>query len=133
MRKLVLFAGSFLLVSQAHGAVTVGQFIDRIASKRDLSSLSLDRNNVLTEGDMVMISVAFGINVTTQTPNKVVTEKQVDTYFSVFNYELHGERGDANPPPGDPPNGKAKGKGKSKGKHHSPSDPDDNDDDDDDD
>jgi hypothetical protein len=128
MRKLILFAVLFLLVSQAYGAVTVGQFIDRIATTSDVSSLKFDRNKVLTEGVMVKISVAIGINVTTATPDKIVTDKQVETYFSVFDNFLQGSQAQFDLPPGSkpphplhpphppPPPGKHKGP-------HSPSDP----------
>jgi len=119
MRRLILVACLLLLVSQTYAAVTVGQFIDRLATTRDVTSLKFDRNLVLTEGLMVTISTAIGINVTTQTPDKAVTEKQADTYFSAFNYQLRAKPGTPIPPPNPPPPGRGRGR-----HHRSPSDPD---------
>jgi hypothetical protein len=105
MRKLILFACLALFVSQAYAAVTVGQFIDRIATTRDVSGLKLDRNQELTEGLLVKISDAIGIRVTTSTPDKVVTAKQVDTFFDAFKSQLYVTPPGVppGPPPGGPP------------------------------
>jgi hypothetical protein len=115
MRKFVLFACLCLLVSQAYAAVTVGQFIDRIASTRDVTSLKFDRNQVLTEGLLVKISEAIGIRVTTTAPDKVVTPKQVDTFFDAFKSQFVTPPG---VPPGPPPDGPP-----GRRKHKSPTNP----------
>ncbi len=118
MKKL-LWAGifSFITTVTHGGAITVGGFLDRMPKTAGIARLKLDPDKLLTEGDMVAISVAAGIAVTTQAPERVVTERQVETYFAAFHDQLQGRNSRQRGPHHD--------KGKHKGKNKSPHSPDD--------
>jgi len=100
-----LIAAAGLLVPAMAADYRTGDFVKRIAAEKGLeattpdvavSSLmsagyklpALDLDSLLTEGDVVGISNAFGINVTTTQPDATFSETQADGYFAAFSTEL---------------------------------------------
>lgn len=111
------------------GDVTVGRFYMELARNRQLVSkdaasaesalrgaglalprLALDKS--LTEGDLISISSALGVAVTTQHPTQLISEPQMKTFIGSFG--SHTESSQA---------GNSKGGGKKKGHHKSSSEP----------
>ncbi len=100
---LVLIASAPVL---AAGEFTVGKFMQELARAKNLNAtdariavdslrssgvrlpekLRLDER--LTEGDVVEISQAVGIRVSTNNPEAPFTEEQVDSYLQAFSAEL---------------------------------------------
>jgi len=138
---------------------TTGEFVQRYAEARSLDSINpeiavaslradgmqlpddIDLDARLTESDVVKISRAAGLRVTSSNPNRRFTREQVDSYFFAFSDELvtangafdgveqrtvrpYGEgNGNGWGPPFDPfTKGKGKAKGHGKG-WNSPTDP----------
>jgi hypothetical protein len=86
--------------------VTVGRFIQELARVKNLNAtdvriavdslrsvgvrmpegIKLDQK--LTEGDVVEISRAVGLRVSTNNPDSLFTEDQVNSYFKAFSVEL---------------------------------------------
>jgi hypothetical protein len=132
-----LFGGVALAKS-----ATVGDFLLEIAKAKSLSAAdaasakaALTANGVvlpplpldkaLTEGDVVRIGGALGVNVTTSSPSASFDASQVDGFISTFGKTLTGVGGDTQSPNADPfpTPGSDKGRGKKKGHNKSPSDP----------
>jgi hypothetical protein len=168
MRGLVVcLVSCFLLLpvwaNEPEGSVTVGEFIQQLASTTGLTATDaqtatlalaevgvrlpedLVYDDQLTEGDVIKLSRAMGLRVTTSRPDRYFDQKQVDLFFASFGDELSSAddntststrddcaipSGDCtNPGVGDPPFSKyrppffdvfGKGKGKSKGKSKPP-------------
>jgi hypothetical protein len=128
--------------------VTVGEFVQRLAMVKNLNATdariavdSLEAVGVrlpaelklsarLTEGDVVTISRAVGLRVTSSHPERQFTGDQVDSYFAAFSDEFDGDEGAGTyteypygtgkgkgwGPPFDPfTKGKGQAKGKAKG------------------
>lgn len=142
-----LIAAAGLLVPAMAADYTTKDFLMRIAAEKKLAASSpdvaasslrqagytlpaLDLDSALTEGDVVGISNALGIRVTTSQPGAPFSETQADGYFAAFSSELSS---DVQPTAGDlgtdvignngnGANPLEKGKGKKKGLR-SPSDP----------
>ena len=143
----------------AANETTVGQFVQRLAITKNLNASdariaedslrsvgirlpsNLDMNARLTEADVVAISRAAGLRVTSSNPDQSFTNEQVDTFFFALADEIavtgdpddeastrtvrpYGEgNGNGWGPPFDPfTKGKGKAKGKGKG-WRSPHDP----------
>jgi hypothetical protein len=106
----VLAVGTFLAPAFAEN-VTVGRFYTELAQAKRLASvdaasaeanlrdagynlpdLVLDKS--LTEGDMVSISNALGLGVTTQRPSQPISETQLHTFMASFGSRIGA------PPPG---------------------------------
>jgi hypothetical protein len=133
--------------------VTVGDFVQRMATAKNLNAsdariaadslravgvrlpADLKLSARLTEADVVTISRAAGLTVTSSNPERAFTDDQVDSYFFAFADELVAGTGDETigtnlepsnsqgQPPFDPfTKGKGKHKGWGKG-HQSPSEP----------
>ena len=159
VRASATVAAALLVVALAAPAVaandvTVGQFVQRMAMAKNLNStdamIAADSLRVvgvrlpadlkmdarLTEADVVNISRAAGLRVTSSNPDKAFTSSQVDSFFFAFADEIdvNGDPGDmirgntVRPygdgigngwgPPFDPfTKGKGKAKGKGKGWH----------------
>lgn len=162
MKKLVRFgalaAAAVLAVTIvaptfAANEVTIGQFVQRLAAIKQLDATdarvamdslrtigvrlpaNLRMDAALTESDVVRISRAVGLRVTSSSPDSPFTDDQVDTFFTAFLDELVPTGGDETVstqsdgwtqglgPPFDPfSKGKGKHKGKGKG-HQSPTEP----------
>jgi hypothetical protein len=117
---------------------TVGDFVIRLAKARNLGATDarvavnslrgvgvrlpsdINLSSQLTEGDVAVLSRAFGVNVTTTNPENTFTDDQVDRFFSAFAVNLQnvdgGESNDTAASDGPPFNPYSKGKGGSKGK-----------------
>lgn len=130
--------------------VTVGEFLVEIAKVKSLSARdgesalaalrgagmnlpALDLRKPLTEGDVVMVATAAGLNVTTARPSSPFTRNQVSSFLLSLGSEIGKSPTD---PPNDPHQDKGTGsgkgttnpdpvpgKGKSKGHNKSPSEP----------
>jgi hypothetical protein len=136
--------------------VTVGEFVQRVAIVKNLDATDaqvardslrasgvrlpdLDLNAPLTESDVVAVSRAVGLRLTSSNPDKMFESDQVDNFFVAFTGELvnppeeladdddwpgEGEWPDV--PYGPPFDPWTKGKGKHKGwgkGHQSPCEP----------
>ena len=89
----------------------------------------IDVNKTLTQGDVVAISNAAGLRMTTSTPEAPFTNEQMGNFISSFSLDLGGNRADdgnstrqkdPNKPGSDP---RTKGKGKKVGLFRSVSEP----------
>lgn len=103
---LSMIAAAALPAVAASGKVTVGSFIVELAKAKNLSATdaqgaaaslaalgiqlpaNLDWNGRLTQGDVVAISRAAGLNVTTSDPTELFEQDQVDRFFLSFASEL---------------------------------------------
>jgi hypothetical protein len=100
-----LIAAAGLLVPAMAADYTTGDFVKRIAAEKKLAASTanaavnalqqagyrlpaLDLDSSLTEGDVVGISNALGIRVTTSQPGAPFGEAQADGYFAAFSTEL---------------------------------------------
>ena len=145
----ILAAAVVILAAFAPAAlaenVTVGDFLARIASAKELSAAdgasaerslrsagynipSLDLNAALTEGMVVQISNSFGVNVRTSNPTGPFSLVQVNSYMNAFGSTFGAKPGEKPDPvaKGDKPKTDplTKGNGKKLGlKKRSPSDP----------
>jgi hypothetical protein len=89
----------------AADAYKVGDFVVRIAAAKNLQASTpsvaadsllqagyklpaVDLRAALTEGDVVGISTALGIRVTTTEPGAMFNSAQVESYFGAFSSEL---------------------------------------------
>lgn len=101
----------------AAGDITVGRFIQELARVKNLNAtdariavdslrsigvripeeIRLDQR--LTEGDVVEISRAVGLRVSTNNPEAPFTEEQVNSYLQAFSAELGLIGGDDDDPP----------------------------------
>jgi hypothetical protein len=155
VRASATVAAALLVVALATPAVaandvTVGQFVQRMAMAKNLNSTDamiaadslqavgirlpedLKMTARLTEADVVEISRAAGLRVTSSNPDKLFTSDQVDSFFFAFSDEIgvtgdpgdeaftvrpYGEgNGNGWGPPFDPfTKGKGQAKGKAKG------------------
>jgi len=71
-------------------AITVALFLSQVEKTHGpISHDGLTLAAPLTEAACVTISERVGINVTTETPEAVMTDAQVQTYFDVFTPQLH--------------------------------------------
>ena len=129
--------------------ITVGEFVQRVAIVKNLDATDgpvaveslrakgvrlpadLDLNAQLTESDVVAISRAVGLRLTSSDPDRVFESDQVESFFVAFGAELvdptvsPDDDGwpSENGPPFDPwTKGKGKHKGWGKG-HQSPTEP----------
>jgi hypothetical protein len=143
----VLIAVAGLLVPAMAADYQTKDFLMRIAAEKNLAASTpsaamtslqqagyklpaLDLDSALTEGDVVGISNALGIRVTTSQPGALFSETQADSYFAAFSSELGvtadpsiGDLGtDVIGNNGNGANPLEKGKGKKKGLR-SPDDP----------
>ncbi|MDH3628305.1 MAG: hypothetical protein OES25_11740 [Acidobacteriota bacterium] len=131
--------GLTLSPALAGQSVTVGDFVQELARNRGHQSVdavsainALTANGIriprdirlesaLTENDVVALSRAVGISVTTRNPDRVFDADRSKRFFEIFSSELivetrnySTEDSDGDAPPFDPFT-KAKGKGKGKG------------------
>jgi len=100
-----LIAAAGLLVPAMAADYTTGDFVKRIAAEKNLAASTvnaatdsllqagyklpaLDLRSALTEGDVVGISNALGVRVTTSQPGALFDEAQADGYFAAFSSEL---------------------------------------------
>jgi hypothetical protein len=100
-----LIAAAGLLVPAMAADYTTKEFVMRIAAEKNLAASTgpvavnslrqagyklpaLDLDSALTEGDVVGISNALGIRVTTTQPGAVFTESQAEGYFAAFSSEI---------------------------------------------
>lgn len=145
--KLALVAGMALVVSVtavSAAQVLVGDFLVQVARAKNIAAADavsaerglraaginlprLDFGKALTEGDVVNIANAVGVQVTTTRPTTPFTQTQVDSFLLTFGSDLGGLPKEPNPSPN---NGRGTtkpdpqpGKGLSKGHYKSPSEP----------
>ena len=121
--------------------LTVGKFLIEIAKVKQLDAVdaltarasladvgirvgNLDLDKGLTQGDVVLISTAAGLPMSTSTPEATFDNAQMVTFISTFGPELGGSDED-NKTAGDKPkvDPRDKGKGLKKGLYKSPSEP----------
>ena len=127
----------------AANTVTVGDFVMELARVKGLSASSAaqakasiestgvtlpvaDFGRVLTQGDVVAIGNAAGLNLSSSTPEAAFTGDQVDAFLVVLAPELGATDGDNSTDGAYNDNGadpRTKGKGKKKGLFRSPSEP----------
>ena len=111
VRASATVAAALLVVALAAPAVaaeevTVGQFVQRMASAKNLNSTDaliaadslravgirlpadLKMGARLTEADVVRISRVAGLRVTSSNPEKVFSSEQVDSFFFAFSSEI---------------------------------------------
>jgi hypothetical protein len=128
--------------------VTVGRFYTEIAKAKRITAMdatsaeanlraagyllpNLAHSKTLTEGDIVSVSEALGLNVTTSRPSEAVNETQLSQFVSSFSTQLGATalktRDTANPysinSQGGDPGNSGNGKGKKKGHNKSTIDP----------
>jgi hypothetical protein len=157
MRKLIrlgAIAAAALMIAVtvapalAASEVTVGRFVQELALHRNLNAVDvptavdslravgirlpadLDMNARLTEGDVVSISRAIGLRVTTSNPSTPFDQSQVESFFFALGDQVVSDSeyntmtdspygtgyGKGNGPAFDPfTKGKGKHKGKAKG------------------
>ena len=140
----LIAAGSSVAAAEQ---ATVGDLLLRIAESRQVTARTADEasdglraegfavpsrglDDPLTEGIMTEIAGAFGVKVTTASPETLIDTRQVDSFMAAFSTELSGDvptaqDAFATDAPGNNGNGAnplEKGKGKKKGLR-SPSDP----------
>jgi hypothetical protein len=58
--------------------ITVGEFLKELSKIKDVSAVEILADRPLTEGDVVAISRAIGLKVTTSQPEALFTAKQVE-------------------------------------------------------
>jgi hypothetical protein len=149
---IVLVASAAIPVVAGDG-VTVGEFLEQLAQHRghDVADartavavlaedgVRLDRtaalSRELTEGDVVAVTRALGLNVTTRRPDAPFDRAQIDELLTVFSWELGASGADPGVapdsfPPSEHSNGQgppfdpfSKGKGKGKNGGVTPSEP----------
>ncbi|HEX4826304.1 MAG TPA: hypothetical protein VFV19_18535 [Candidatus Polarisedimenticolaceae bacterium] len=107
LRAFALLAVATLLAPVFASDLTVGHFYSEIAKIRhmpavDASSVeaglraagfklpALALNKALTEGDVIGISNAMGIHVTTQRPSQPFGEQELTVFSAVFGQQLKG-------------------------------------------
>lgn len=140
---VTLAALAMCMPAVAANDVTVGDFVMELARARGIvasdaaharaliesTGIALpvsDFNRVLTQGDVVAIGNAAGLNLSSSTPGAVFTGDQVDAFLISLAPELGATDGDnstdgaKNDRGADP---RTKGKGKKKGLFRSPSAP----------
>ena len=100
-----LIAAAGLLVPAMAADYSTKDFVMRIAAEKNLAASTgpvavnslrqagyklpaLDLDSALTEGDVVGISNALGIRVTTTQPGAVFTQSQAEGYFAAFSSEI---------------------------------------------
>jgi hypothetical protein len=100
-----LIAAAGLLVPAMAADYYTKDFVMRIAAEKNLAASTgtaavgslrqagyklpaLNLDSALTEGDVVGISNALGIRVTTTQPGALFTESQADGYFAAFSSEI---------------------------------------------
>jgi hypothetical protein len=125
--------------------VTVGKFYTELAQAKHLVAVDgaaaetslrgagynlpqLELGKSLTEGDMTSISNALGITVTTQRPNELISESQLNTFMASFSTQLGSTKTAVTNPyqtysQGGDPGNSGNGKGKKKGHNKSTSEP----------
>jgi hypothetical protein len=120
-RQISILVLALMLVAAtpvlAAGEFTVGKFIQELARVKNLNAtdariavdslrsvgvripeeIKLDQR--LTEGDVVEISRAVGLRVSTNNPESPFTEEQVNSYLQAFSAELGLIGGDEDDPP----------------------------------
>ena len=121
--------------------LTVGKFLIEIAKVKQLDAVdaltarpslanvvfrvgNLELDIGLTQGDVVLISTAAGLPMSTSTPEATFDNDQMVTFISTFGPELGGSD-EENKTAGDKPkvDPRDKGKGLKKGLYKSPSEP----------
>ena len=129
-----IFAAPALAAGQD---LTVGKFLIEIAKVKQLDAVDaatarislanagieigdLDLNKKLTQGDVVVISTAAGVPVSTTTPDAEFTEDQMAVFIVTFAPELSDEDDNHTRTPGFDPKAKGKHKGHT---HRSPCEP----------
>src|SRR5258705_4705990 len=109
---VALLAVATVVAPAFAGNVTVGRFYTELAQAKHLVSvdaasaeanlrgagfnlpkLALDKS--LTEGDMMSISNALGLTVTTQKPSQLISESQMSTFMSSFGSQFGAKVGGA--------------------------------------
>jgi hypothetical protein len=145
LASALVVAGSLVV---AEGQATVGDLLMNIAESREVPAPTAEQasshlralgfavpsrnlEDPLTEGILIEIAGAFGVKVTTSTPEATVNTRQVDSFMAAFRTELSGNVAEGSEgalgtdSPGNNGNGAdplEKGKGKKKGLR-TPSDP----------
>jgi hypothetical protein len=139
---LVVFA---ICAAPAFAAeLTAGKLMMEIAKVKNLPALNaatakgslieaginvskIDVNKVLTQGDVVAISVASGLRMTTSTPGATFSREQMNNFIGSFATQMGNSGTEArsadkenDKPKVDP---REKGKGKKKGLYRSPDEP----------
>lgn len=129
-----------LAAPAAAADLTVGHFFVEVAKAKDLSFTdaasardaivadgtrvpSIDINKTLTQGDVVRLSSALGLNLRSSTPDALFTDGDMTAFVSAFAPEIGGDEDyatEGDKPKVDP---REKGKGKKKGLFRSPSEP----------
>ena len=135
---LIAFAMCAAPALAAGQDLTVGKFLIEIAKVKQLDAVDattarlalanagikvgdLDLNKKLTQGDVVVISNAAGVPVSTTTPDAEFTNDQMAVFISTFAPELGaGDDDNHTRVPGFDPKSKGKHKGHT---HRSPSEP----------
>jgi hypothetical protein len=138
---LVVFA---ICAAPAFAAeLTTGKFMMEIAKVKNLPALNaatakgslisaginvseIDVNKVLTQGDVVAISNASGLRMTTSTPGATFSNEQMNNFIGSFAKQMGDSGNEAkSPDKGDKPrvDPREKGKGKKKGLFRSVSEP----------
>jgi len=148
MAVAVLMVTATAAPALAASEVSVGQFIQELALHKNLEAVNvsaavdslrsvgirlpdnLDMDGTLTEGDVVNISRALGLRVTTSNPKSAFTSDQVSSFFFAVSEQIQDVTeiatftdrpygtgiGQGHGPPFDPfTKGKGKHKGKAKG------------------
>jgi hypothetical protein len=139
---VLIFAATGLASAKDDGA-TVGWFVGEVAKVRGLTASTeaeavtalkgsgvalpaLDLGKTLTEGDVVAIGRAVGVNTTSQNPTAAFSRTRAQTFLSTFGSEIAGQ-GDGSATPrdigGSPNDASNNGKGKKKGHNKSSSEP----------
>ena len=142
----VLVALALCVPAVAANSVTVGDFVMELARVKGFTASNVeaakvsiestgitlpvsDFNRTLTQGDVVAIGNAAGLNLNSSTPEAAFTGDQMNSFMVSFAPELGATDGDnstagsTNDPADNGADPRTKGKGKKKGLFRSPSEP----------